>query len=90
MSLKDFNISVKDLDNYITELFVKIGATPKDNKMDFSRYPISNDYDNHFYVNAIGNVEIDLENFVDRFTSIKNTFESLVDYLFYQELNQDY
>lgn len=67
LTLKDFNSSMEELESYITELFDKVEATPKDDKMDFSRYPFSNKYDNHFYVNAIGNVEIDLENFVSRF-----------------------
>jgi hypothetical protein len=90
LSLKEFNSSTKELENYINELFEKVEATPKDDKMDFSRYPISNDYDNHFYVNVIGNVEIDLENFVLRFEIIKENLDIMTSFLFYQELNQDW
>lgn len=90
LSLKEFNASTKELENYINELFDKVEATPKDDKMDFSRYPISNDYDNHFYVDVIGNVEIDLENFVSRFEIIKEKLETMTDFLYYQELNHDW
>lgn len=90
LSLKEFNSSTKELESYIDELFNKIEATSNDDKMDFSRYPFSNDYDNHFYVDAIGNVEIDLENFVSRFEIIKENLETLSDFLYYQELNQEW
>lgn len=90
LSLKEFNASTKELENYINELFDKVEATPKDDKMDFSRYPMSNDYDNHFYVDVIGNVEIDLENFVSRFEIIKEKLETMTDFLYYQELNHDW
>lgn len=90
LTLKEFNASTKELEDYINELFTKIEATPKDDKMDFSRYPFSNNYDNHFYVDAIGNVEIDLENFIARFEIIKDKLETLCDFLYYQELNQQW
>lgn len=90
LTLKEFNSSMVELESYIIELFDKVEATPKDDKMDFSRYPFSNSYDNHFYVNAIGNVEIDLENFVCRFETIKEKLETMSDFLYYQELNQEW
>jgi hypothetical protein len=90
ISLHGFNDSTKELEEYINELFIIIEATAKNDKMDFSRYPITNDYDNHFYVMSIDNVEIDLENFVARFQIIKNHLEEISDFLFYQELNQDW
>ncbi|RZK15153.1 MAG: hypothetical protein EOO43_15445 [Flavobacterium sp.] len=58
--------------------------------MDFSRYPFDNKYYNHFYVEQIGNVEIDLENFVKRFSTIHESLESLSDYLYHIELSRDY
>jgi hypothetical protein len=82
-SLKDFNSATKELESYITELFSKIQATPQDDKMDFSRYTFSNNYENHFYVDTIGNVEIDLENFVSRFETIHKNLELLTDFLYY-------
>ena len=90
LSLKEFNSSMSELESYITELFDKVDATPKDDKMDFSRYPFSNNYNNHFYVDAIGNVEIDLENFVSRFKIIRERLETMSDFLYYQELNREW
>jgi hypothetical protein len=54
-----------------------------------SRYPFENKYENHFYVDQIKNVEIDLENFVERFTEIHESLESLSDCLYHIELNRD-
>jgi hypothetical protein len=90
LSAKRFNASMKGLESYINELFEKIEATPRNDKMDFSRYPFGNEYENHFYVDEIGNVEIDLENFVRRFEAIKEKLEAMTDFLYYQELNQDW
>jgi hypothetical protein len=78
------------LQNYIDELFAKIRATPQKDKMDFSRYPFDKKYSNHFYVDEIGNVEVDLENFVLRFEKILETLDERVSYFFYQELNQEW
>lgn len=71
-------------------MFAKIQATPKDDKMDFSRYPLSNDYENHFYVNEIGNVEVDLENFISRFELVYTKLENLSAFLYDQELNEEW
>lgn len=86
MSLKDFDAETVCLKSYIEELFEKINATPKDDKMDFSRYPLSDKYENHFYVDVIGNVEVDLENFVIQFEKIKEGLERVSDFLYYREL----
>ncbi|MCO5946619.1 hypothetical protein [Mucilaginibacter flavidus] len=90
IKLKNFNDATRGLDAYITELFDKLNSTPQNDNMDFSRYPFDKKYDNHFYVDAVGNVEVDLENFVLRFEEIRKNLESISDYLFYQELNQDW
>ena len=58
--------------------------------MDFSRYPFDNDYREHFYVTEMNNVEIDLENFIGRFEDIHQQLKQLTDFLFYQELNQEW
>ncbi|UOQ53055.1 hypothetical protein [Hymenobacter cellulosivorans] len=89
LSLEEFQAGTEELEAYINELFAKIEATDKDDKMDFSRYPFSTKYDSHFYVNAIGNVEIDLENFVIRFESIKESLDALSGYLYHHELNRE-
>lgn len=90
LRLKDFNEATKELWNYIEELFEKLNATTKNDKMDFSRYPFSLNYENHFYVLASGTIEIDLENFINRFEIIKKSLESLSDLLYYQELNAEW
>jgi len=89
-SIKEFNSSTKELRAYLIELFEKVESDPKDDKMDFSRYPLSDEYDNHFYVNSLSNVEIDLENFLSRIEIIKERLQMITDFLFYQELNQDW
>jgi hypothetical protein len=89
-TLDYFNEQTEDLQNYISELFTKIQATPQKDKMDFSRYPFDEKYSNHFYVDEIGNIEVDLENFVLRFEKILETLDERVSYFFYQELNQEW
>lgn len=89
-TLNCFNQQTEDLQNYIDELFAKIQATPQKDKMDFSRYPFEEKYSNHFYVDEIGNIEVDLENFVLRFEKIFKTLDERVSYFFYQELNQEW
>lgn len=89
-TLNYFNQQTEDLQNYIDELFAKIQATPQKDKMDFSRYPFDEKYSNHFYVDEIGNIEVDLENFVFRFEKILETLDENVSYFFYQELNQEW
>ncbi len=89
LTINDFKEATKGLNNYINELFEKIEATPRNDKMDFSRYPFSGDYENHFYVDRVGAVEIDIENFVHRFKEIKSSLEKLVDFLYYYELEQN-
>ncbi|WEA01567.1 hypothetical protein [Mucilaginibacter sp. SJ] len=89
ISPKDFAEATAELENYIGELFAKIEATDQKDRMDFSRYPFDTKYDNHFYVDLIGNVEIDLENFVKRFEIISQSLENLCDFIYYQELRDD-
>jgi len=90
ISLKDFNKSMKPLKSYIDELFQKINSTPQNDRMDFSRYPFTRNDENHFYVDVIGVVEIDLENFISRFSIIHKELEKFADFLYHQELNQDW
>jgi hypothetical protein len=68
--LKHFDSEMTELSCYLDELFVRIDSTPKNDKMDFSRYPFGKDNENHFYINEFRNVEVDLVNFVIRFKRI--------------------
>ncbi|WP_410879900.1 hypothetical protein [Myroides sp. DW712] len=85
-ALKYFNNATIDLHNYIDELFKKIEATQKQDKMDFSRYPLDNKYSNHFYVKELGNIEIDLENLLSRIQIIFDSLEDRASYYFYHKL----
>ena len=90
ISFKEFREATEGLENYIEELFDKIQATPQNDKMDFSRYSVDNNYDDHFYVTDFGTVDIDLENLVERFEAIKVSLDQLTDFLYHNELNQDW
>jgi len=90
LSFTEFENATQNLQFYLQELAETINATPKSDKMDFSRYPFTNDYQNHFYVGRLGNVEIDLENFISRFEIIKENLENISDFLYWQELNQEW
>lgn len=83
--LRDFNEKNNHLADYIDELFSMISGYGTGDNMDFSRYPITDKYDNHFYVDRLDNVEVDLENFIERFECIKEALCERVSYFFYQE-----
>lgn len=86
--VKAFETEMKELEGYLGELVLKIEATPKNDKMDFSRYPIDSDYENHFYVDRMGTIEVDLENFIKRFEVIHNKLD-LAAWHFYDVLGED-
>ncbi len=79
-----------NLTEYIDELFALITVTGKKENMDFSRYPLTNKYENHFYIDRLDNVKIDLENFVERFEKIKEALDERASYFFYQELKGEW
>lgn len=85
-SVKHFTEHTAGLEEYIDELLGLIKPTPKDNKMDFSLYPISEKYVNHFYIDEQGNVIVDLENFVARFEKINEALIDITSYYYYQKL----
>ncbi len=92
INFKDFKQETKEIESYINELFDKIQSTPQNDKMDFSRYSIDNNYDDHFYVLDLGKgtIDIDLENFVTRFETIRNKIDKLCRYMYYSELHDDW
>jgi hypothetical protein len=85
-----FNQANAGLIRYIDELYSYLEGDSSNSKMDFSRYPITSKYEDHFYVNYKGNVVIDLENFVTRFEQIREALDERVSYFFHQELNGDW
>ena len=83
---KNFNTMMKNLKMYIEELYDKLMMTdqmgnPMSN-MDYSRYPFSKDYQEHFYVKETENVVVDLENFVERFEEIGDNLDTLSGFFF--------
>jgi hypothetical protein len=88
--LKHFNKQNQNLFKYIDELFSLIAPVGNKDNMDFSRYPITNKYENHFYVECLDNIEIDLENFVLQFEQIKESLDERASYFFYQELKGEW
>mgnify|MGYP001107599830 CR=1 FL=1 len=87
--LREFNDQNESLIEYISELFELIDLGTKKDNMDFSRYPISSKGENHFYVEEIGNVEVDLPNFVKRFKEIHAALEEQTDCFYHHELKGD-
>lgn len=90
LTFAEFEEATKGLQSYLTELTDRLKPSAKKDKMDFSRYPFDNAYQEYFYVTDLNNVEIDLENFIVRFGDIHQQLEQLTDFLFYQELNQEW
>lgn len=90
ISLKDFNEETIGLQFYLNELFEKTKGTEKKDNMDFSRYPFNTNYENHFYVLKLGNIEVDLENFVSRFEEIHIVLDRIATFLYYHEIQDDY
>lgn len=89
VSAEAFADATLDLWAYLVELFDKINATEREHKMDFSRYPFDNNYRKHFYVDCMGNVEVDLENFVYRFEKILLGLDNIAEFLYYHEMTEE-
>jgi len=89
-SRKNFVDYTAQLKEYIDETFSVNNSTPKDNKLDFPRYPISNKYDNHFYVGSTENIVVNLENLRNVITEIHETLNDRTLYFYYQILRQEY
>jgi hypothetical protein len=83
---KNLTINLRE---YIEELFDKIenqiDGKYKDN-MDFSRYPLNEKYVNHFYIDEFDNVEIDIENFINRFKEIGDNLYNISTHFLYDYL----
>ena len=71
---KQFKDKTKKLEDYISELYEKIdkehNAHVKIKNMDFSRYPLNSDNEEHFYIENKKNEVVDLEMFVEIFEKI--------------------
>lgn len=82
---ESFKKMTTTLELYIEELATKIMKDNKDTayyNIDFSRYPMNNQDDYHFYMKTYENVVIDLENFVKVFTEIGDNLNCLAGYYY--------
>lgn len=71
---------IKNLGKYIEEIKPIIESKDKNknkNNIDFSRYPMNNDLEKHFYVEEFDNVVVDLENFIIRFKEIFKNLDNI-------------
>jgi len=87
--LKSYACENINLNEYIDELFslITIDENNKD-QMDFSRYSMTTEYKNHFYIESLENVIVDLENFALRFTEIHKKLKDISEELYFIELKE--
>lgn len=81
----DFKNMIITTDKYIDEIFNVINNEDINKayyNIDFSRYPINNRWENHFYINSLDNVTIDLENLKLIVEDIKQCLDSLSGYYY--------
>ncbi|MGG0835679.1 hypothetical protein ABE057_00690 [Bacillus paralicheniformis] len=77
---------IENLDAYLKELNEKIEKADlkKNDKMDFSRYPLTKEYIPHFYIGTFKNVVVDLENFISRMKEISKNLNLISCYYLYK------
>jgi hypothetical protein len=89
---KDFISETKIVNKYIEELYARIESEHLDseNRIDFSRYPMDEQYNNHFYLETYDNIIIDLAYCKEVFSKIEESLECASSYLSFivEELNQ--
>ena len=90
-SEEGFTNMTKTLESYIYELTDKIKINNDVNtafhNIDFSRYPLNNRKEKHFYVTEYDNVVVDLENFLSVVKEVYDTLDRLAS--FYYQLVVD-
>ena len=81
----DFENMIISLELYIDEISKNIMDDDINEayfNIDFSRYPLNNRNEYHFYLKTYDNVVVDLENFVKIIENIRDCLESLADYYY--------
>ncbi len=85
-NLKQFDNMIEPLDKYINELYSKIENEQTNGRVqysiDFSRYSLTSRGEPQFYINELGNVIIDMENFFKVFTNIHKSLDRFSEWLF--------
>lgn len=82
---REFNHMIKNLEMYLAELSTTIMDNDINNayhNIDFSRYPLNNHNEYHFYLKTYENVVVDLENFIIVFRDINDCLSRLADYYY--------
>lgn len=85
ITIEEFKGMSNSLIIYIDELYEKISLDKKHAKMDFPRYPFDLNFQDQFYALDKGTIEIDLENFVERISIIKEHLQNLFRHLYSNE-----
>lgn len=73
--LRYFKQILQNLELYIIELYNLTGG-----RMDYSRYTFDSQSVNHFYIDDLKNIVIDLENFIEVFQQIHQSLEERLSY----------
>ena len=80
---------LKPLIDYINELYEKIEFKKENGgkglNIDFARYPMDVNGNDHFYIKEYENVIVDLENLKERFNEVVNALRSLYDKFSYEK-----
>lgn len=88
--LIDFNSFNQALIKYIDELCHQLSPGGKALDMTYSRYPYDKVYNSFFYIEALGNVTIDLEALERVIIDIKDGLDERASFFYYQELFQEW
>lgn len=81
----EFNKMIITLEHYLNEISKTIGDKDINtayHNIDFSRYPLNNKDNNHFYLDKFDNVAIDLEIFVKTVSDIHDCLKRLATYYY--------
>lgn len=79
----DFRSKTVILKSYIDELYEKINVNDQHDNIDFSRYPMTKKLTNHFYVDDLENVTVDIPNFIEVFTNIASILDDRISYYYF-------
>lgn len=81
----EFTHMIENLEAYLEELSITIMKDDINNayhNIDFSRYPLNNHNEYHFYLKKYDNVVVDLENFIVVFRDINNCLSRLAGFYY--------
>lgn len=87
LSVNEFDQATSLLKQYIDELYTLTGTGEGNDNMDFSRYPLTKNYANHFYTNTNQNIVVDMENLTISFRQIALSLNNIANYLYYYVQN---